>query len=199
MDIISLIGISIGLAMDAFAVSISTGAAYRRADARDALKTALFFGFFQALMPMIGWLTGTAFTQFIASVDHWIALILLGYLGGKMLLEALKKNHELCPYTKNNLELQGYADTRSLLTMAVATSIDALATGLLLPSAVGAAELSSMLISVGSIGLITFLICFGGVYIGKKFGELCSGKAEIFGGAVLILIGLKIFIEHMFL
>ena len=94
MDIVSLIGISVGLAMDAFAVSISNGATYRRATVGDALKTAAFFGIFQAVMPMIGWVAGTAFTQFITNVDHWIALILLGYLGGKMLLEALKKNKE---------------------------------------------------------------------------------------------------------
>ncbi len=200
MDIVSLIGISVGLAMDAFAVSISNGATYRRATVGDALKTAAFFGIFQAVMPMIGWVAGTAFTQFITNVDHWIALILLGYLGGKMLLEALKKNKEdsskETPASCQGLE--GYLTYRALFTLAVATSIDALATGLLLPSAVGASSLVLMLISVGTIGLITFLISFGGVYIGKKFGKLFSCKAEIFGGAVLILIGVKIFVEHMF-
>ena len=199
MDVVSLLGISVGLAMDAFAVSISNGATYRDATAKDALKTGTFFGVFQAVMPMIGWLAGTAFTQFITNVDHWIALILLGYLGGRMLFEALKKGREKAnPCEKSSTELPGYLPVRSLLTLAVATSIDALATGLLLPSAVGANTLLLMLISVGTIGLITFFISVGGVYIGKKFGELFSSKAEIFGGAVLILIGVKIFAEHMF-
>lgn len=199
MDIVSLLGISVGLAMDAFAVSVSSGATYRKATFGDALKTGAFFGIFQAVMPMIGWLAGTAFTQFITNVDHWIALILLGYLGGKMLFEALKKNREKADSPKTeSTELPGYLGFRSLLTLAVATSIDALATGLLLPSAVGAGTLPLMLISVGTIGLITLLISVGGVYIGKKFGELFSSKAEIFGGIVLILIGVKIFAEHMF-
>lgn len=199
MDIISLLGISVGLAMDAFAVSISNGATYRKATAKDALRTGAFFGVFQAVMPMIGWLAGTAFTQFISRVDHWIALILLGYLGGKMLFEALKKKQEKAKSCeKSATELPGYISVRSLFTLAVATSIDALATGLLLPSAVGANTLLLMLISVGTIGLITFFISISGIYIGKKFGELFSSKAEIFGGIVLILIGAKIFVEHMF-
>lgn len=199
MDLISLLGISVGLAMDAFAVSISNGATYRNASAKDALKTGAFFGVFQAVMPMLGWLAGTAFTDFITGVDHWIALILLGYLGGKMLIESVRKEREKADAPEQESgALPGYLTARPLLTMAVATSIDALATGLLLPSAVGAGTLPLMLAAVGTIGLITFFISVGGVYIGKKFGELFSSKAEIFGGAVLILIGVKIFIEHMF-
>lgn len=197
MDFVALIGISVGLAMDAFAVSITNGAAYRSARVRDALKIALFFGFFQALMPALGWLAGSAFSQFIAGVDHWVALILLGYIGGRMLWEAAKKRKQKVGDAPAEA-LEGFASTKTLLLLAVATSIDALATGLILPSAVGASTLPLMACAVGSIGVITFAISFSGVYIGKKCGTLLQNKAEFFGGAVLVLIGLKIFVDHMF-
>ncbi|MBS6860014.1 MAG: manganese efflux pump [Clostridiales bacterium] len=197
MDYVSLVGIAVGLSMDAFAVCITNGAVCKRenVNARFALRLAFSFGFFQALMPMIGWLIGKAGESLISSIDHWIALLLLSYLGGRMIYESVKKQRsgEQEDCRADNVSF------RTLMALSVATSIDALATGLLLPSAVGAYSLSLMLISVGTIGLITFCIGFCGVFLGKTFGMLIAGKAEILGGVVLIGIGLKIFIEHMFL
>lgn len=197
MDYISLVGIAVGLSMDAFAVCITNGAVCRRENVtpRFALRMAASFGFFQALMPMVGWLIGKAGESLISCVDHWIALLLLCYLGGKMVYEAVKKmrsgEQEEC--RAENVSF------RTLMALSVATSIDALATGIILPSAVGAYSLTLMLVSVGAIGLITFCIGFAGVFLGKTFGMLIAGKAEILGGVVLVAIGLKIFIEHMFL
>jgi manganese efflux pump family protein len=193
MDYFSIFGIAVGLSMDALAVSITNGAVTKRITPRFALKLACFFGFFQAAMPTIGWLIGKAGESIISAVDHWIALILLSYIGINMIVEARKKKQvgEFCR-RQNDIPL------KTLLALSVATSIDALATGVILPSAVGASTAALMAISVLLIGLITFIICFAGVYIGKKFGILCAGKAEIIGGIVLIGIGLKIFLEHTF-
>ncbi len=177
--------------MDAFAVSVTNGAVCQKNNLKFAAKLALSFGFFQALMPTIGWLAGKAAENFISSVDHWIALILLGFIGTQMLIEAFKneKEEETC---------QLDVPLKTLIALSIATSIDALATGIILPSAVGASTVPLMLAAVGIIGLVTFIICIAGVYLGKKFGDLLSKKAEILGGFVLIAIGLKIFIEHMF-
>lgn len=191
MDYISLIGIAVGLSMDAFAVSVTNGAVTRKADFRLALKTALTFGGFQALMPFLGWLVGKAGESFISAVDHWIALLLLAYLGGKMVWESRKK-------ADKKTEKQDGISWKTLLLSGVATSIDALATGVILPSAVGAANLGLMLLSVLVIGAVTFGFSFPGVYLGRRFGTLLSNKAELIGGLVLIAIGIKIFIEHMF-
>jgi putative Mn2+ efflux pump MntP len=193
MDYFSIFGIAVGLSMDALAVSITNGAVTKRITPRFALKLAFFFGLFQAAMPTIGWLIGKAGESIISAVDHWIALILLCYIGINMIVEARKKKQvgEFC-------RLQNDIPLKTLLALSVATSIDALATGVILPSAVGASTAALMAVSVLLIGLITFIICFAGVYIGKKFGTLCAGKAEIIGGIVLIGIGLKIFIEHTF-
>lgn len=193
MDYISLCGIAVGLSMDAFAVSVTNGAVTRKITPRFSLKIAFCFGFFQALMPTVGWLIGKAGENVINAVDHWIALILLGYLGINMIVESRKKK-------KDGVECcrQDDISTKALLTLGVATSIDALATGVILPSAVGASTPLLMMISVLLIGLITFIISFVGVYVGKKFGTLCAGRAEIIGGLVLIGIGVKIFVEHMF-
>ncbi len=194
MDVLSLIGIAIGLSMDAFAVSITNGAVTRKVTPGFAVKLAVSFGLFQAAMPMIGWAVGKAGEGLISSIDHWIALLLLSYIGIQMLLEARKKCGEGAVDCQK--DQPGF---KTILAFAVATSIDALATGIILPTAVGASTLPLMLISVLSIGIITFLFSLVGVAIGKKFGTLCCGKAEIVGGIVLIAIGLKIFIEHIFL
>ena len=196
MDMVSLVGIAVGLAMDAFAVCITNGAVCKRenVNARFALRLAVSFGFFQAMMPTIGWLIGKAGESLISSVDHWIALILLGYLGGRMIYESVKKR-------KAGEEEECRIDSvsfRTLMALSLATSIDALATGIILPSAVGAGSLPLMLIAVGAIGLITLCIAFAGVFLGKTFGTLIAGKAENLGGVVLIGIGVKIFVEHMF-
>jgi len=194
MDYISLVGIAIGLSMDAFAVCLTNGAITRKVTLSFAIKLALFFGFFQAMMPIIGWLVGKAGENFINTVDHWVALILLSLIGIQMIVESCKKVN--CGRTN---EKQDDISFKKLIALAVATSIDALVTGIILPSAVGASTVSLMLLSVGIIGIITFLFCIIGVYIGKKFGQLCSSKAEIVGGIVLIGIGVKIFIDHMLL
>ena len=194
MDVISLIGIAIGLSMDAFAVSITNGAVTRGVTLGFAAKLAVSFGLFQAAMPMIGWAIGKAGEGLISSIDHWIALLLLGYIGTQMLLEARKKCGEGAADCQK--DRPGF---KTILAFAVATSIDALATGIILPTAVGASTLPLMLLSVALIGVVTFLFSLAGVALGKKFGSLCCGKAEIVGGLVLIAIGLKIFIEHVFL
>ncbi len=194
MDYVSLIGIAIGLSMDAFAVSLTNGAVTRKVTPWFAVKLALSFGLFQAFMPFIGWLIGKAGAGFIDSVDHWIALILLGYLGIQMLIESYKKTKD------GNIEVvRDGISNKTLFTLSVATSIDALATGVILPSAVKATTVLLMVTAVSMIGLITFLLCMIGVYLGKKFGDLFSSKAEIIGGIVLIAIGAKIFIDHMLL
>lgn len=189
MDYVLLIGIAVGLSMDAFAVSIANGAVTCKVRPAFALKLSAIFGVFQAVMPMIGWMAGKAGESFISAVDHWIALILLSVIGIQMLREAYKGNEEEC--------LQDDIPLKTLLTLAVATSIDALATGVILPSAVGAATLQLMLLSACIIGSITFVLCLIGVYIGKKFGDLFTTKAQVIGGLVLIAIGIKIFVEHM--
>lgn len=193
MDYVSIIGIGAGLAMDAFAVCITNGTVTKKVKLPFALKLALCFGIFQAAMPMAGWLVGKAGESIIRAVDHWVALILLSYIGIQMLIESRKKSIENEP-----TKIQDNIPIKTLLTLAVATSIDALITGIILPSAVGASTVFQMLTAVSIIGIITFLICLAGVYIGKKFGEIFSSKAEVIGGIVLILIGAKIFVEHVF-
>ena len=191
MDYLSLIGIAVGLSMDAFAVSITNGAITRKIRPGFAIKIAATFGLFQAFMPFVGWCIGKAGEGFISSIDHWIALVLLLYLGGKMVWESRKKSEEESP-------LQDTIPWKTLLMSGIATSIDALATGVILPSAVGAGNLWLMLLSVAIIGTVNFIFCFPGVYIGKRFGDLLSSKAELLGGLVLMAIGIKIFVEHMF-
>ena len=185
--------LAIGLAMDCLAVSIASGIILKRIQWRPMLVMAFFFGLFQDIMPLLGWLGASTFSHLIESVDHWVAFILLGYIGGKMVYDAVKeaKSHE-------PKECRDPISFKMLMVMAIATSIDALATGIILPSVVGASTLLLMLTAVGLIGLTTFIISFAGVYIGKKFGDLFSSKAELLGGLVLIIIGCKILIEHLF-
>lgn len=191
MDYLSLAGIAVGLSMDACAVSVANGAVIRNPSPRFALKLAVSFGGFQAGMPVLGWLIGKAGEQIIGAVDHWVALLLLGFIGIQMLREARKCGRELC--------MQEDLPMRRVLALALATSIDALATGVILPSAVGADTAARMLLSVGTIGCTTLVLSFTGVYLGKKCGDLLSSRAETAGGILLIAIGAKIFIEHMWL
>lgn len=199
MDYIAVIGIAVGLAMDAFAVSVTNGAIVKDLKPSFAVKISAVFGIFQLMMPIIGWIVGKAGQQLIESVDHYIAFILLAIIGGNMLIGAIKDRIKESKGEKiENKEDKAATSTKNLILMAVATSIDALATGVILPSAVGAGNLFLMLIAVLMIGVITFVISFAGVYLGKKFGSLLSNKAEILGGIVLIGIGTKILIEHLF-
>ena len=192
MDIVSLVLLAVGLAMDAFSVSISSGIALRSLKFRDAGKIGLFFGVFQFLMPCIGWLLGTGFAVYITSFDHWIAFILLGFIGGKMLWEAA--------HPKEEETVSNPLDNRLLFILAIATSIDALAVGVTFAS-MGMTlfgTLTGALIPASAlIGVITFAISSAGVCIGHKSGDLFGSKAEIVGGVVLIGIGAKILIEHL--
>ncbi len=184
MHIIELIMIAIGLSMDAFAVSVSNGMAIPDLRVRDALKFGFFFGFFQALMPLIGWVAGRLFSGYIATFDHWIAFILLGYIGAKMIYDALCGGDD---------EAHGSTQFGVLIVLSIATSIDALAAGVtfaFLPI--------SIWFSILMIGLITFVICTIGALLGKCAGCALGCRAQIVGGVILISMGFKILIEHLF-
>ena len=177
----------IALAMDAFAVSICKGIKMKRLKASHLAVIALFFGGFQMLMPLIGWLLGSQFVQYIEKFDHWIAFALLAFIGVKMAIESFKSECEECGGTEEKL------DFKELFVLAIATSIDALAVGItfaLYPNV-------NIVQSVSIIGIVTFIICAGGVFIGHKFGSKFKSKAEFFGGVVLVLIGLKLLIEGL--
>lgn len=193
MDYFSLIGIAIGLAMDAFAVSVTNGAITKNIKPKFAIKIGLSFGLFQMLMPIIGWLVGKASEKLIANIDHFIAFILLGYIGGNMIIESCKKRE----YKISKQQKQNDIELKTLLTLSLATSIDALATGVILPSSIGAETVCAMLSAVLIIGAITFILSFIGVYIGKYFGSFISKSSGTVGGIVLIIIGTKILVKHI--
>jgi len=181
----AIIVLAFGLAMDCFAVSVAEGAAYDKLKIRHILRMAAFFGFFQGLMPVIGALVGIALRNYISAFDHWIAFILLMIIGIKTIYEALKL--EEAPKTPNS------ENVLIVLTLAVATSIDALIIGV---------TLSILHTPIGSavvvIGVITFLMSLLGVYIGKKGGVMLADKAEIAAGVVIAGLGIKILIQHLF-
>ena len=184
---ITLIIIGLGLAMDAFSVSISDGLCMDDVKKRDALRVGLFFGIAQGIMPVIGYFTGLVFSEFVEKVDHWIAFVILSIIGIKMILEAVEKikNPEGCRFKALTF--------KELFFQAIATSIDAFAVGISF-----AALDISIYYAAFIIFLITFVLSFFGVIIGKKVGKIFKEKAEIFGGAILVLIGIKILTEHLF-
>lgn len=185
---ITLFLMGIGLSMDAFAVAICKGLSMRKVNKKQCFIIALFFGGFQALMPLIGWLLGSRFEQYITGVDHWIAFVLLGLIGGKMVYEALKKEDEAVEVKQMDPPL----DLKELFVLAVATSIDALAVG------VTFAFLDTPIVeAITIIGVTTFIISAVGVYVGNFAGNRYQKKAELAGGIILILIGLKILLEHL--
>ncbi len=186
MGFFELFLIAVGLSMDAFAVSICKGLKMQRFNVRHAGVIALAFGGFQALMPVIGWFLGKQFESYITGIDHWIAFALLAVIGGKMAVESFKKEEE--DSSKENEKL----DVKELLVLAVATSIDALAVGITF-----AFLQVSIVPAVLLIGVITFVLSAVGVFIGHKFGAKFKSKAELAGGIILILIGLKILLEHL--
>ncbi|CEN24909.1 manganese efflux pump MntP [Paraclostridium sordellii] len=197
MSLVSVLLTSFALSMDAFAVSITKGMTMKNITKKIAFKIAFFFGLFQGGMPLIGWLLGISFEKYIKTFDHWIALILLSFLGIKMIYESIKENKK--DEVAMDLEINGLSQntsivdikTKDLLVLSVATSIDALAVG------VSFAFLNISIIEVvTSIAIITFLVCFTGVLIGKKIGPILKNYAEIIGGIILIFIGLNIFNEH---
>lgn len=185
MSIIELSLIAIGLSMDALAVSISLGLSVDKPKLWHYLLPGLYFGFFQALMPVIGFFAGTYFTGKIQDYDHWIAFILLGFIGGKMVKESLSKDNE-------KVKKDPFKFTNMLL-LAIATSIDALAVGVTLAFFNIKIFYAALL-----IGLTTFSLSISGVKIGNIFGIKFKSKAELSGGIILIALGVKILIEHLF-
>lgn len=185
MGFFELFLIGIGLSMDAFAVAICKGLGMERINKRDTLLLALFFGGFQALMPLTGYLLGSRFASYIERWDHWIAFVLLAFIGGNMIRESREQEEE-------EIEHGGSIRYRELFTLAVATSIDALAVG------VTFAFLQVNIVSaITIIGCTTFVISIAGVYVGNVFGSRYKSRAELTGGIILILIGLKILLEHL--
>lgn len=185
MGFAELFLIGVGLSMDAFAAAICKGLAMPKMRWNRGVVVALFFGGFQALMPLLGWALGRQFEQYITSVDHWIAFLLLGWIGGKMIWDALHGSGEEMP-------AQDALDVKELFVLAVATSIDALAVGITF-----AFLRVDILPAVALIGACTFAISAAGVKVGNLFGARYKSKAELFGGAVLVLIGAKILLEHL--
>ena len=186
MGFIEIFMIGVGLAADAFAVSVCRGLSMRKINYRHAVLIALTFGVFQALMPLIGWLLGQAFEGYISFLSPWIAFVLLGFIGGKMIWDTLHEEED-CPCCKDK---EDRLDLKDLFLMAVATSIDALAVGVSF-GVNGTPILSAMLI----IGITTFVICLFGVLIGNRFGAKYNKKASLAGGIILIGMGIKILIE----
>jgi len=171
--------IGVGLAADAFAVSLTSGLYIRHLKWQKALKVAIAFGIFQAIMPLMGWGIGVGFRDYIIRFDHWIGFILLTALGLRMIHEAIADDEDREPFNPLNIE--------TLFVLAVATSIDALAAGL------GLAVLQTpILLTITIIGLITFWLCLGGVYLGHHFGDRFQDKVEVIGGVILIAIGSRI-------
>lgn len=183
MGIFEVIFISISLAMDAFAVSICKGLSMSKLDWKKAFIIAFYFGIFQALMPVVGYFLGATFSDLVTSIDHWIAFILLGIIGGNMIKESFDDEEE-----KRNDNV----DFKTMIVLAIATSIDALAVGITF-----AFLKTSIVLPVIFIGVITFLMSLLGVKLGNKFGDKFQNKAELLGGVILILIGLKILVEHL--
>ena len=182
MSITDLLLIAVGLSMDAFAVSIGKGLSVAKVRPRYALTVGVWFGGFQALMPIVGYYLGTSFADLVESVDHWIAFVLLGIIGFNMIHESLSKG---CERSSDDFS------PKAMLLLAVATSNDALAVGVSL-----AFLKEPIFASAAAIGITTALLSAVGLYIGNIFGCKYKSKAEFMGGAVLILIGIKILVEH---
>lgn len=187
MGIVELLLIAVGLSMDAFAVSICKGLGMKKVNLKVAFALALFFGGFQALMPLIGWALGSQFLWLISPIDHWIAFVLLAVIGGKMLWEALHDEEG-----EDDGKPADKIDLGEFFILAVATSIDALAVGISF-----AALAVDIVPSILIIGVVTFCFTIAGVFVGNFFGSRHEKPASIVGGVVLILIGLKILLEHL--
>lgn len=184
MNLWMIFALAVGLAMDAFAVSVASGIAMRNFRIGHAFRMAAAFGLFQSVMPLFGWVAGRILQHAMEDMDHWIAFILLGFIGGKMIYEATRL--EKAEEPTNPFAL------RTLLILAVATSIDAFAVGVTF-AMIGAAIVAPVLI----IGAVTFALCLAGVYIGERVGHFFEKKIEIAGGLVLIAIGFKILFDHL--
>jgi putative Mn2+ efflux pump MntP len=185
MQLLNIIIIAVGLAMDTFAVSIVSGSAYKQLKIKHALRMAAFFGGFQAIMPLVGSLAGISVKEYIAGFDHWTAFALLSAVGVKMIYESFKITKAEENFNPENIVV--------LLALSVATSIDALVVGITLSFL-----RIPIAIAVTIIGLVTFVLSYLGVLIGKRFGHFFENKIEAIGGLVLIALGLKILIQHCF-
>ena len=183
MEVTELLLLSVGLAMDAFAVSICKGISMKKMNWKKAIIIGLYFGGFQALMPTIGFFLGSAFQSLITNIDHWIAFILLAIIGGGMIKESFEEDSE----NRND-----DVSFKTMILLAIATSIDALAVGITF-----AFLKVNLILAVSLIGIITFVIAVLGTKIGNRFGDKYKRKAEIVGGVILILLGLKILLEHL--
>ena len=183
MGLLELFLVAVGLSMDAFAVAVCKGLALRKVNWRQMALVGLWFGGFQALMPLLGYFVGVQFKDQITFIDHWIAFALLAVIGGNMVRESFSKEEEC---------LDASLSVKAMLPMAIATSIDATAVG------VGFAFLAVNIgAAVSFIGVITFLLSMVGVKVGSLFGAKYKSKAELAGGVILILLGLKILLEHL--
>ena len=183
MDILQILLISVGLAADAFAVSVVKGLSVKNISLKDTIKLSLCFGTFQGIMPLIGYLLGSAFEKIIVNVDHYVAFVLLGFIGIKMIIES--NNEE----ENNNSDLS----IKNILLLGVATSIDALAVGI----AYACAYSNNAILTFTVIAIITFILSMIGVKIGSKFGSKYDKVAQIIGGIILILLGTNILLEHL--
>ena len=183
MGIIELILLSIGLGMDAFAVSVCKGISMKKMNWKKACIIGLYFGGFQAIMPVIGYFFGSSFESIITNIDHWIAFILLAIIGAKMIQEAFQKEEE---------EYNEDISVKTMIVLSIATSIDALAVGITF-----AFLKVNLLLAITLIGTITFILSVIGTKIGNRFGDKYKSKAELAGGIILIIIGLKILLEHL--
>ena len=194
MGFLELFLLAIGLSMDAFAVSVCKGLAMKKVTFRNAAICGVWFGGFQALMPFIGYLLGSGFEKYINAVAPWIAFVLLALIGGNMIREALSKDDE-------DEDTSAALDVKTMFLMAVATSIDALAVGITFACVpveiIAASQLVNTLVAVCLIGATTFVLSCAGVKAGSVFGSRYKSKAEFVGGAILILIGVKILLEHL--
>ena len=185
MGIVELFLLAVGLSMDAFAVSVCKGLAMPKVTARNALIVGAWFGGFQALMPTLGYFLGVSFRDYITAIDHWIAFVLLAVIGGKMIYDAVTEKPE-------EEEVNPSLSFKTMLVLAIATSIDALAVGISF-AFLGVAIAPA----VSFIGIITFCISVAGVKIGNVFGAKYEKKAELVGGIILVLLGVKILLEHL--
>lgn len=183
MSLLTLFITAVGLSMDAFAVSVCKGLAMKKFRLKKALIIGLWFGGFQALMPAIGYLLGSQFEQYVNAIDHWIAFVLLTLIGANMIKEALSKEED---------ETDDSTDVKTMFLLAVATSIDALAVGITY-----AFLQVAVIPAVSFIGVTTFVLSAAGVRVGNIFGTKYKAKAELAGGIILILMGVKILLEHL--
>ena len=182
MGFLETVFVAIGLAMDAFAVSVCKGLSMFKMNWKKAFIIAIYFGIFQMVMPLLGFLLGIGFSEWIEAIDHWIAFILLSFIGGKMIKESFDKSENL----------DDKVDFKTMSMLAIATSIDALAIGI----TYAFLDVKNCMFSFALIGIITFIISLFGVKIGNKFGIKYGNKAEMIGGLILIFIGVEILIEH---